>query len=122
MLWLLRLEVLKAYPVHVYRLALQGDDLFIVSKFSFSCLIQVVYHCIEEFTAGKKEGNNAFLVLAHETPLSDAEVSWGKPCADDLQLDLQKIGDRRGKRRKKSRGNLRRKEEKEGRDRYGSQF
>lgn len=120
--WLLRLEVLQAYPVLIYQLALQGDDLFIVSKFSFSCLIQVVHHCIEELTAGKKEGNNAFLVLAHETPLSDAEMSWGKHCADDLQLDLQKIGDKKGKRRKQSRGNLGREEEKEGRDRFGGQF
>jgi len=59
MLWLLRLEVVNAYSVHVYRFSLQGDDLFVASKFFFCCLIQVIYHCIEEFTEGKREHNNA---------------------------------------------------------------
>lgn len=118
--------MLKAYPVHVYRFALQGDDLFIALKFLFSCLIQVVYHCIEELTAGKREGNNASLALAHEAPLSDAKkVTWGKPCAGDLQLDLRKTQDMRtkqnkskqNKKRKRRRGDLRKAEKEKQRKR-----
>lgn len=53
-----------------------------------------------EFTAGKRGGN--CVVLAHETPFSDAEkVSWRKSCADDLQLGLRGVVNRR---RQKGRG------------------
>lgn len=84
-----------------------------------------------EFTAGKRGGN--CVVLAHETPLSDAEkVSWRKPCADDLQLGLRRVVNRRrqkgrGKKKKNERKkegwvssekNDRGREKKEGRNRH----